>query len=675
MKRLIYILILIGLASTSIFAQKQFNSRELYSLNRVSEFSASPDGKWILYKLSVPNIEDNKIYHDLYAVSIDGKETIRLTEDKASEFNAIWSPNGKKIAYLSTKDGAPQIYVMKFPTKEVEKISNLENGVNTLAWSPDGKYFAITSDVKILKTPKDKYPELSKAKIRIYENVPVRHWDEWVDENYSHLFLLAAQGGEAIDLMQNEAYDTPLKPFGGAEEISWSPDSKEIAYTCKKLYGIEFVNQTNSDIYVYNIDSKATKNITQGMMGYDKAPLYSPDGKYIAFYSMEHNGFESDKNRLMLFDRSNSKVTDLSAKLDQWAEEKIWAKDSKSLYITATDSGIVSIFHIDLNANSKRISEGIYDFGSGLDITPDGKLVFGVQNINMPLDIFTMPAKGGKMTQVTFSNKDFSSKFKPSKIEQRWVTAKDGKKIHVWLIFPPDFDPNKKYPMITYCQGGPQSMISQRFHYRWNFYLMASHGYIVMAPNRRGVPGFGQDWNDAISKDWGGMPMQDILSATDEIAKESYVDKDGLCAIGASAGGYTTFWLAGNHNKRFKAFLAHCGVFNLESMYGSTEELWFPNWEYNGPYWEGNNMNFYDKNSPHNFAKNWDTPIIISSGERDFRVPYTQSLEAFTVAQVKNIPSKLIAFPDETHFISKIQEFMIWDNEVFDFLDRFTKKK
>ncbi len=675
MKRLIYILILIGLASTSIFAQKQFNSRELYSLNRVSEFSASPDGKWILYKLSVPNIEDNKIYHDLYAVSIDGKETIRLTDDKASEFNAIWSPDGKKIAYLSTKDGAPQIYVMKFPTKEVEKISNLENGVNTLAWSPDGKYFAITSDVKILKTPKDKYPELSKAKIRIYENVPVRHWDEWVDENYSHLLLLPAQGGEAIDLMPNEAYDTPLKPFGGAEEISWSPDSKEVAYTCKKLYGIEFVNQTNSDIYVYNIDSKTTKNITQGMMGYDKAPLYSPDGKYIAFYSMEHNGFESDKNRLMLFDRTNSKVTDLSAKLDQWAEEKIWAKDSKSLFITATDSGIVSIFHIDLNANSKRISEGIYDFGSGLDITDDGKLVFGVQNINMPLDIFTMPAKGGKMTQVTFSNKDFSSKFKPSKIEQRWVTAKDGKKIHVWLIFPPDFDPNKKYPMITYCQGGPQSMISQRFHYRWNFYLMASHGYIVMAPNRRGVPGFGQDWNDAISKDWGGMPMQDILSATDEIAKESYVDKDGLCAIGASAGGYTTFWLAGNHNKRFKAFLAHCGVFNLESMYGSTEELWFPNWEYNGPYWDGNNMSFYDKNSPHNFAKNWDTPIIISTGERDFRVPYTQSLEAFTVAQVKKIPSKLIAFPDETHFISKIQEFMIWDNEVFDFLDRFTKRK
>lgn len=651
---------------------KTFTSKDLTSIKRISETELSPDGKWVMYKVGEPDLTDNKIYNDLYAVSIDGKETIRLTNNQSSEFNPKWSPDGKKVAYVSTVNGSPQIFVQDFPKGTPKQITDAQNGVNGFKWSPDGNSFLYVAEVKFAKTTKDMYPTLDKANLRIYTSLPVRHWDEWIDENVSHLFIESVNGGNSIDIMANEPYDTPLKPFGGIEEFSWSPDSKEIAYTCKKFSGLEFVTNTNSDIYIYNIAEKNTKNITKGMPGYDKAPLYSPDGKWIAFNSQERAGFESDKIRVMLYNRQTSAITDMSKGLDQWVEEKIWAPDSKSMYFAATDSGSVHLFNVLLEGSWKTLNEELYDFGAGIHVTPDNKtLVFGVQGFVQPYEIAKMPTTGGKFTFVTTLNKDFINQFDKSNFDQRWVTAKDGKQIHCWIVYPPNFDKTKKYPVITYCQGGPQDMISPRFHYRWNMFLMASHGYIVMAPNRRGLPGFGQDWNDAISKDWGGMPMQDILSATDAFAKESFAAN--FVAAGASAGGYTTFWLAGNHENRFKAFLSHCGVFNLESMYGATEELWFPNWEYGGPYWEGNNMKNYDKNSPHNYAKNWNTPIIISTGEHDFRVPYTQSLEAFTVAQSKGIPSELISFPNETHFISRLQEFVIWDTEVFNFFDRFAK--
>ncbi|MGE5480464.1 MAG: prolyl oligopeptidase family serine peptidase [Chloroflexota bacterium] len=656
-------------------APAPMTAEQLYSMKRIGELALSPASDWAVYVLRTPSIQDNKIYADLYATKIDGSETKQLTDDKYSDMNPVWSPDGKKIAFLSNREIEKgfQAFVMDFPSGTPKRITDAEGGVSNLAWSPDGKYLSFTSDVKIDKTPADKYPNYSKAKIRIYGKLPVRHWDEWIDENYSHLFIIPADGGEAKDLMPGEAFDTPLKPFGGAEEIAWSPDGKEIAYTCKK--DDNFALNTNSEIFIVTLNDFKTKVITTGMMGYEKAPLYSPDGKYIAFTSQERPGFESDRIRVMLYDRATGKIDELTKNLDQWVEEKIWAPDSKAMYASVTDSGCVQIHKLTVDgAKDERVTKGWYNHGSGIGITKDGKtLVFGRQSMTQPLDICTMPATGGEVKQITSVNAELLKTIKPAIVQQRNIKSSDGKNIFTWVILPPDFDSTKKYPMISYNQGGPQSMIDQNFHYRWNFALMASRGYVIVAANRRGVPGFGQEWNDAISKDWGGKPMQDLLDAADAVAKESWIDKNGMASMGASAGGYAAFWMEGNSKGRFKAIVAHCGVFNLESMYGSTEELFFPNWENGGPYWEGNNKAYYDKHSPHRYVANWNTPILISTGERDYRVPYTQSLEAFTAAQVKGIPSELIVFPEENHFISHAQEFIVWHNEVFNFLNKYCR--
>ncbi|MFC2130989.1 prolyl oligopeptidase family serine peptidase [Bacteroidota bacterium] len=663
--------------------KRLFTAEDLMSLPRVSDLQVSPDGQWILFTLKSPSTQGNKFYTDIYAKSKDGKITHKLTTNAKADYNGRWSPDGSKVAYISASSKTPQIFILDFPKGTPKKVSDAENGVANLAWSPDGKYFSFTSDVKLDNSVHDKYTNYSKANVRIYDKLPIRHWDEWTDENYSHLFIMPVEGGEAIDLMKNEKYDTPLKPFGGAEDIAWSPDSKEIAYTCKKIPN--YVESTNSDIYVVNIETGKTKNVTKGMMGFDLAPLYSPDGEWIAFNSMENAGFESDRHRLMLYNRDSEEITELSKTFDNWVGETIWHPNSKSLFFTAGDRGTVKLFRIavdDIDIGEKELEEGNwmvvadgwYNYGGGLDITKDGDtLIFGRQSMVEPLELYSMPTLGGEQFKITHYGDQMNMELLRPKIEEKWITSVDGAQVHCWILYPPGFDETKKYPLITYCQGGPQSMIGQRYHFRWNYYLMASHGYVMILPNRRGVPGFGQKWNDAISKDWAGKPMQDIMAATDIMLKKPYIDKKGSAAIGASAGGYAVFWLAGNHNGRYQAFMSHCGVFNLESMYGSTEELWFPNWEYGGPYWDEKNKESYAKNSPHRFAQNWDTPIMISTGENDYRVPYTQSLEAFTVAQTKGIDSKLVFFPKETHFISHPQEFIIWDSEFFEFLDKYCK--
>ena len=663
------------------FSNEIMSAEMLMSMHRISSPQVSPDGKWILYSLSIPSIEGNSFTKDLYKITIDGQEKTQLTEKHEKNYNAIWSPDGKQIAFISTqqidstKPKSPQIWTMNPDGTNKKKITDIEEGVSNMAMSPDGKYFSFTSEVKIDKTPKDLYPQFPKANIRIYDKVPLRHWDHWIDDKYSHLFVIPAEGGEAKDLMPGEPYDCPLAPFGGGEQIAWSPDSKELAYTAKKYSGLDFVKNTNSEIYLVPVEGGEAKNITEGMPGYDTEPLYSPDGKWIAFNSMARGGFESDKHRLMLYNRENGEIKELSEKLDQWIEGPVWAPDSKSLFFTAGTKGSIPIYQMMVEDGSfKTIGAGWFNDGA-VRITPDGKtLVFERQDMMHPVDFYTIPVDGGEAKQITNENADRLKDLKPATVKEKWVKATDGKDIHCWVLYPPDFDESKKYPMISYCQGGPQSMIGQRFHYRWNYYLMASHGYVVLLPNRRGVPGFGQDWNDAISHDWAGMPMTDILTATDEMLKEPYIDKEGVAAVGASAGGYAVFWLAGNHEGRFSAFISHCGVFNLESMYGSTEELWFPDWEYGGPYWEGNNKSFYDKHSPHRYIANWDTPLMISTGEYDFRVPYTQSLEAFQAAQVKGIDSKIVICPEETHFIAHPQEYIIWAKEFFGWLDKYCKK-
>lgn len=650
-----------------------FSSTDLYSAKRISDFVLSPDGEWIVYRQSTPAIADNKLYSDLFAVKKDGTETIQLTNSKDSESNPRFSSDGKKLAFVTNVEKTPQIYVMDFPKGTPKKFTNIEKGVGGFCWSGNPGVFVFNSEVKVFKTVADEYPKYEKANMMIFNDLHIRHWDEWNDEFVSHIFTVPFEGGEPKDIMAGENFESPLKPFGGVEEYEISPDMKEIAYTSKKVTDYPF--STNSDIFVYDIAAGSTKNISEGMPGYDKVPKYSPDGKMIAFTSQERPGFESDRIRLMVYNRENGHVTEITKTLDQWVEEFVWAPDGQSFYLVAGDSGTVQIYNLKLDGSWKIITEGQHKIGGGLQISADSKtLVFGKQSFTEPLDIFSMDIASVKISQITNVNKELFANVKKVSVEERWFKATDGKPVHAWIVYPPDFDSTKKYPVITYCQGGPQSMIAPNFHYRWSQFLMASQGYIVLAANRRGVPGFGQSWNDAISLDWGGMPMNDLLSATDQFSEEPFVDKDGRAAMGASAGGYAAFWLAGHHNKRFKAFVSHSGVFNLVSMYGSTEELFFPKWEYGGPYWDEKHKPNYEKNSPHNFVKKWDTPIFISAGMNDFRVSYTQSLEAFTAARAQGIPAELVIFPDENHFIGHPQEFIIWNDQLFKFLDKYCKK-
>lgn len=651
-----------------------FTEEIMMSLKLVGSAKISPDGKKIVFPITTTDIKENKKNKDLFLMNIDGSNKFNFTDNPAQDFDPCWSSDGKKIAYISTRDGAPQIFIYNLETEKTEKITDIPEGVSNLKWSPDGKYFSFTSEVKLRQTIQEKYPALDKTTAKIYDKIPVRHWDKWLDEKNSHLFIMPVNGGNLTDLNPGEHYDVPDRPFDDAEQIAWSPDGLEIAYSSKKVEDYAF--STNTDIFVYNLKEKTTKNITKGMMGYEKAPQFSPDGRWIAFTSQERAGFESDRIRLMLYDRQTKKITELSKTLDQWVGHFVWSPDSRFIYFSAEDGPTVQIYQIQVNDGKwKTITSGRHNLDGGLDITPDGKtIIVPLRNMIRPYELYSLDINSSKFSKITFENDIEYNTIMEASITERKIKAKDGKLIHTWIIYPPFFDPDRKYPMITYCQGGPQSTISQYFSLRWNLFLMASKGYVVVAPNRRGLPGFGQAWNDAISKDWGGLPMQDILAATDSLAKEPYIDKKGIAAVGASAGGYAVFWLAGNHNKRFSAFVSHNGAFNLVSKYGSTEELWFPNWEFGGPYWDNKYKSQYTKFSPHEYVKKWDTPILISIGENDYRIPYTQGLEAFTAAQSLGIPSRLIYWENENHWILKPQNQILWYKELFEFLDKYCKK-
>lgn len=677
MKKLLFLLILTSFlnAQQKLSSAKPFTPKDLLNLNRLSDPQISPDGKWLLFNQTTTNLETNTKNSDIWAYNLVTEQSpIQITFRPTNEYQARWINNGESIAFLSTSMNSPQIFTKKFPDGITKGLTAIVGGISSFRFSPDGTYIAYTADVKTDEDVIDLYPEMRSAKAYVYNDLPVRAWDHWEDKSKSHVFIMSSTGkGPKVDIMQGEKYDCPVPPFGGLDDYIWSSNSREIIYVSKKVDNPE--QSTNTDLYVFNTETKETKNITSSNPGYDKHPVESPDGKFIAYTSQARPGFEADKVRLMLFEKALGTSKELLPTLDQWVSQFIWSPDSKTIYFSATNKGTEPLMKVDVATGKiETIADGMFNYSSGIDITNDGsKIVVGRTSMQRPVDFYSVNTNDNKVTQLTNANSLTTLRVKDIEVREKMVKASDGKEIHTFVLLPPDFDASKKYPMITYCQGGPQGTISNYWSYRWNLYLMASQGYVVCAPNRRGMPGFGQEWNDEVSKDWGGQAMDDILSATDAVAAEPFVDNTKLTCVGPSFGGYSVFWLAGHHEGRFKAFISHCGVFNLTSMYGATEELFFPNWEFGGPYWVKDNEDQYEDNSPHNFVEKWNTPMLIITGVNDFRVPYTQSLEAYTVLQTKGIDSRLLVFPNENHWVLGLQNAYVWQKEFFAWLDKYAK--
>ena len=648
----------------------------LWSFGRISEPVVSPDKKQILYGITWYSIEQNKGNRELFLMDIDGKNNRQITHTPFSENQAEWSADGKKIRFLCNETGSMQLWEMRPEGSGRVQLTDIPDGISGYRFSPDEKKVLYTADVPADKPLQDLYKDLPKATGKIYNDFMYRHWDTWV-ESFCHVFI-AGVAKEMIrdgkDIPKGEPYECPLQPFGGMEQICWSPDSKTIAYTCRKKKGLAYTLSTNSDIYLYSLESGTTVNLTDGMMGYDVAPLYSPDGTKLAWQSMERDGYESDKNRLFVYDFNTRSKTDFSRDFDQNSEGLAWSDDGKSIFFISDFHATDEIYRLTFaDGNIRKITEGIHNYTS---VIPAGeKLIATRVSMSSPADIFAIDPASGKDTRLTFENKDIFDQLVLGKVTQRWIKTTDNKMMHTWVIYPPRFDSTKQYPTLLYCEGGPQSTVSQFWSFRWNFQMMAANSYIIVAPNRRGLPGFGKEWNEQISGDYGGQNMKDYLSAIDAVSKEKYVNKDKLGCVGASYGGYSVYWLAGNHNKRFKAFIAHDGMFNLESQYLETDEMWFVNWDLGGPFWEKNNATARKSyaSSPHTYVQNWDTPILVIHGGLDFRISYTQGMQAFDAAILKGVPAEFLFFPNENHWVLKPQNGILWQRTFFNWLDRWLK--
>lgn len=665
----------------AVFAQGKMTPEFLWKLGRVSDPQLSHDGKECLYNVRSFSLQLNKGNSDIWKVNLQTGQAVQLTRDSSNENSAKWSSDGKKIYFLNDKGGSSQLWSMNPDGSSQQKESSVDFDINAYGISPDGKMIWLVTDVRVDKSVKEQNPDLPKTTGRIYDDLMYRHWDTWADGTYSHLLIAKFENakitGVPNDLMRGERFDTPLKPDGGEEQIAWSHDGKWLAYTCKKSFGKEYATSTNSDIYLYDVAKDLTTNLTEGMNGYDKDPVFSPDGSRMIWRSQEENGHEADRERLFSYEFATKTKKELTEGFDYNVESAAFNTSGNTIYMLVGINATDNLFSYDLSGKSKnprrQITNDVADH-SGMSVSTDGKndvVVTSRMSISEPTELFSIDLKAGTSKQITFTNKDFLGSIKLARVEKRMIKTTDKKDMLTWIIYPPDFDPQKKYPTLLYCQGGPQSTVSQFFSYRWNFQLMAANGYIVVAPNRRGLPSFGEEWNDAISRDWGGQCMNDYLSAIDSMSKEPFVNKDKLGAVGASFGGYSAYWLEGHHNKRFKVFIAHDGVFNFESMFGGTEELWFNNHEFGGPYWSGSPD--YQKFSPHKFVKNWDTPILIITSEKDYRVPYEQGLEAYTAARLMNIPARLLTFPDENHWVLKPQNSVLWQRTFYGWLDKYLK--
>lgn len=649
----------------------------LWSFGRLGGAQISPDGKTVLYTVTYYNIEENRSYRDVYTIPVSGGDAINITNSAAKEFNAVWRPDGKKIGYLSGVSGSVQLWEMNSDGSKTKQISEIDGGISGFQYSPDQSKIFYLKSVKLDDDVHDLFPDLPKTNARLETDLMYRHWDVWHDYTYNHIFIAdysKGKIGEGIDILKGEKFDSPMKPFGGTEQIAWSPDGKTLAYTCKKKVGKEYTVSTNSEIYLYNIETGKTINFTSGMMGYDQNPVFSPDGKYLAWESMERDGYEADKNRLFVADLETGEKIDYSAKFDQNVHGLNWSADSKSIYFISDIHATDEIYRLDLADNSfVRLTDGVHNYQSAVPVGK--KLLAQKVSMSQPAELYLVDQITGKETPLTEVNKGILDQLTMGKVEKRWMETTDGKQMAVWVIYPPHFDPNKKYPTLLYNQGGPQGTVSQFWSYRWNFQMMAANDYIIVAPNRRGLPGFGQEWNEQISKDYGGQNIKDLLSAIDEMAKEPFVDEAKLGAVGASYGGFSVMYLAGNHEKRFKAFIAHDGIFNFEHMYTSTEEMWFVDFDYGGAYWDKTNAAAQRSYSfsPHKFVQNWDTPILIIQGEKDFRVPAEQGMAAFNAAILQGVPAKMLYFPEENHWVLQPQNGILWQRVFFNWLDEYLK--
>ena len=661
---------------------KKLTPEALWAMGRIGSSSVSPDGKQIAYTVSYYSVKENKSHTVIYVMNADGTNNLLLTHTADSEVEPTWIKGGSKIAFLTAASGSMQIWEMNPDGSERKQLSSYEGGIEGFKFSPDESKVLFISQVKYGQRTSDIYPDLDKASGKVINDLMYKHWDEWV-ENIPHPFVASFDGnqvGTATDILKGEPYESPMKPFGGIEQLAWSNDSKQIAYTCRKKTGLEYSVSTDSDIYLYNTETGETRNLckedaTDKNLGYDTNPKFSPDGKSIAWQSMERDGYESDRNRLCVMDLKSGEKTYVTEAFQSGVDDYCWAPDGKTLYFVGVWHATSMVHSTNLKGEVKQLTDGMYDYTS-VAMLNNKQLLTKRHSLSEADELFTVDLKKkNAVTRITKENDQIFSQLQMGKVEARWTKTVDGKDMLSWVVYPANFNPNKKYPTLLFCQGGPQSPVSQFWSYRWNLQLMAANDYIIIAPNRRGLPGFGMEWLEDISTNYGGHCMNDYLSAIDDIAKEPYVDKDRLGCVGASFGGYSVYWLAGHHNKRFKAFIAHDGFFNMEQQYLETEELWFTNWDLGGAYWEKNNPAVQRSyaNSPHLFVDKWDTPILCIHGEKDFRILASQGMAAFNAAKLRGVPAQLLIFPDENHWVLKPQNGILWQRTFFAWLDKWLK--
>ncbi len=668
MKRF-FLLALSVIITITLTAQNVMTPELLWSLGRVGAVAQSPDGNKLLYRVATTDMQTEKSNSVFYILDIKNESTYQTNLFNTKHF-VQWDNNG-----LYAQDNSGTLWLSKDEGNSWQVFAKGLAEAENIRIAPDGKIIAFSKHVSAHKVlGKEIYTNAPNTTAQIYDELNTRHWDTWYDGKVSHLFIASPNAvSAAIDIMKGEPYDCPQKPFGGTEDFIWSPDSKTLVYVCKKKLGKDYYTSTNTDIYAYDIKSAKTENWSAGMKGYDMAPAFSKDGKSIAWLSMKRDGYEADKNDIIVMDIAKKSKKNITATWDESVDGGFaWSEYDNLIYYYATVKATEQLFSVspkDVSGKSiKQITSGVHNI-TGIAAQAKNNLIVSRTDMNHATELFKVDIYTGEMKAVTHVNDKIYNSIALSKIEMKMVPTTDNKEMGVWVIYPPNFDASKKYPTLLYCQGGPQSAVSQFYSLRWNFQLMAAQGYIVVAPNRRGLPGWGVSWNEEISKDWGGQPIRDYLSAIDYMAKEPFVDEKRLGAVGASYGGYSVFMLAGVHQNRFKTFISHCGLFDMKSWYGTTEEMWFANWDLGGSYWQQPQPKSYQQFDPSNYVSQWNTPILIIQGGLDFRVPTEQGLEAYKAAQLQGIKSRFLYFPNENHWVLKAHNGIVWQSEFYKWLN------